>query len=60
MCGCDPEHCLACVISSQSVQWLRGVLPRSTQVHHAPERPPVSLVSLSLGYHVEQILVSAV
>ena len=39
--GCDPEHCLACVISSQSVQWLRGGLPRSTQVHHAPEWPPV-------------------
>ena len=58
--GCDPEHCRACAISGKSAQWLRGVLPRPTQVHHAPEWPPVSLVSLSPRYDVEQALVSAV
>ena len=39
MCGCDPEHCRACAISGKSAQWLRGVLPRPTQVHHAPGWP---------------------
>ena len=49
-----------CTISRLSVQWLRGVLSRPTQVHHAPEWPPVSLVWLSLGYDVEQTLVPAI
>ncbi|HBS40693.1 MAG TPA: hypothetical protein DEA75_20290 [Rhodobacteraceae bacterium] len=49
-----------CTISRLSVQWLRGVLSRPTQVHHTPEWPLVSLVWLSLGYDVEQTLVPAI
>jgi len=59
-CGCDPEYCRGCAISRQSVQWLRGVLPRPKQVHHAPEWPPVFLVSVSPDYEVGQALVSPV
>ena len=49
-----------CAISRQSAQWLRGGLPRSTQVHPSPEWPPVSLVSLSPDYDVEQTLMLTV
>ena len=66
LCGYDPElsrlrHfqtvCLG--VLWRSVAFC-GVLPRPTQAHHAPEWPLVSLVSLSLGYDVEQTLVSPV
>ncbi|MEJ6690221.1 MAG: hypothetical protein QNL02_13840 [Paracoccaceae bacterium] len=63
LCGYDPEHVAFAPFPDsllrRSVAFC-GVQPRPTQAHHAPEWPLVSLVSLSLGYDVEQTLVSPV
>ncbi|MDB3929676.1 hypothetical protein N9413_10845, partial [Paracoccaceae bacterium] len=60
MCGCDLGHYHVCTISRQSARWFRAIPSRPTQVHYSPEWPLVSLVSLSLGYQVEQTLASPV
>ena len=60
MCGCDLGHYHVCIISRQSARWFRAIPSRPTQSHYSPEWPLVSLVSLSLGYQVEQTLASPV